>query len=612
MSFYIKPPSGNISLEKLEKFAFKRLDFLIRVLGAGDDFMALTDLVKDLSLVADSDCFIEGTKKDQVSHFILRMAFSKDAELWRLFKKAETSLFNFRFQCMKPEEIFCSLKPVWKSAATISEKENIKQLSFEGVLKVFMNIAESCGGLWASVIDKYYSGCKTDYFCIPFIYVLKLVSERRVRLERGDALVPFCRLHHVMTALFELMLESSRQQFQKILLNLIDERIEKLFANLQKYFQLKCLQCESSRTASSLSHDIIDAEEKYFPPCMSYLHRELRTKHRLKHHARIRYTLFLKEAGLPVHEAIMFWRNEYSQSCADAKTAGSCNHTWHKDEKRYVYNIRHLYGLEGSRVNYRAHTCSHIQVATDGCPFVSFHEQNLKKLLKETPADIQEDIKKLVQKKRYCDACRTFVAAKFERASPEDCSVAQMEKPKVEKVENSKEKSLNSCREKHLLLSNTTDFDGEEDEKQNNEERLCETLNPLSEELINSKSLSSNSLSPPSKISKTVLNDINQSHTRINHLSLCSSHVDDVNLATSLASAKKLELKDCKLEPTTFCHEQGSSQNQRSDFTKHQMSSDIKTDQSKNAGHCFNLKPVHFYELCKHSLEKTESKPKLN
>ncbi|GAB1608839.1 hypothetical protein Ahia01_001168500, partial [Argonauta hians] len=305
MCFYLKPPTGNISLEKLEKFSFKRLDFLIRVLAAADDFIALTDLVKDLSLVADSDYLIEGTKKDQISHFILRMAFSGDAELWRLFKKAETSLFNFRFQCMKPEEIYSSIKPVRRlaAAAILSGKGNcVKPFSFEGVLQVFERIAASCDGVWSSVIDKYYAGCKTEYFRVPFVYVLKMVSARRVWLERGEALVQFCRLHQVMASLFELMLESSRQEFQKILTDLIDERIDGLFHQLQKYFQLKCLQTEHPRRANSLCHDVIDSEEKYFPPCMSSLHKRLRARHRLLHHDRIRYTLFLKEAGLPVHE----------------------------------------------------------------------------------------------------------------------------------------------------------------------------------------------------------------------------------------------------------------------------------------------------------------------
>ena len=73
MAFYLRPPSGNISLEKLEAFARRRLCFLIKILETDKKNLTFTDWVyEDVSLVADSDCLIEGTKKDQISHFILR------------------------------------------------------------------------------------------------------------------------------------------------------------------------------------------------------------------------------------------------------------------------------------------------------------------------------------------------------------------------------------------------------------------------------------------------------------------------------------------------------------------------------------------------------------
>lgn len=74
----------------------------------------------------------------------------------------------------------------------------------------------------------------------------------------------------------------------------------------------------------------------------------------------VQLTLFLKELGLPVHEALLLWKREYSTPVTNA--SASCHHGWHGNERRYIYNIRHLYGLEGNRVNYKAHSCSTIQV----------------------------------------------------------------------------------------------------------------------------------------------------------------------------------------------------------------------------------------------------------
>jgi DNA primase large subunit len=73
----------------------------------------------------------------------------------------------------------------------------------------------------------------------------------------------------------------------------------------------------------------------------------------------IQLTLFLKDVGLPVHHAIALWRGEYSRPAG----AGSrCSHSWQSDGRRYTYSIRHLYGLEGGRRNYKSHCCQALQV----------------------------------------------------------------------------------------------------------------------------------------------------------------------------------------------------------------------------------------------------------
>jgi DNA primase large subunit len=74
----------------------------------------------------------------------------------------------------------------------------------------------------------------------------------------------------------------------------------------------------------------------------------------------IQLTLFLKEIGMPVHEAVQFWKHYYSQACADT---GGCCHTWEGNARRYQYSIRHLYGLEGSHIDYTAHRCLSLQVS---------------------------------------------------------------------------------------------------------------------------------------------------------------------------------------------------------------------------------------------------------
>ena len=79
--------------------------------------------------------------------------------------------------------------------------------------------------------------------------------------------------------------------------------------------------------------------------------------------SQIQYTLYLKEMGLPIHEALQFWMQEYAQeSTQNASNKHGCHHNWRTDGRRYTYNIRHMYDLEGSRINYRGHCCGSIQV----------------------------------------------------------------------------------------------------------------------------------------------------------------------------------------------------------------------------------------------------------
>ena len=59
--------------------------------------------------------------------------------------------------------------------------------------------------------------------------------------------------------------------------------------------------------------------------------------------------------GLPLDEALRFWRTEFSQ-----KTPPDAF------DKQYAYNIRHNYGKEGKRVEYTPHSCVKIISSVPG------------------------------------------------------------------------------------------------------------------------------------------------------------------------------------------------------------------------------------------------------
>ena len=74
MAFYIKPPFGSVPLNKLQNFVMKRLAFLYYIHNHSVE--DVFKIIMKESLVVNSECLIEGTAKDKISHFTLRLLSS--------------------------------------------------------------------------------------------------------------------------------------------------------------------------------------------------------------------------------------------------------------------------------------------------------------------------------------------------------------------------------------------------------------------------------------------------------------------------------------------------------------------------------------------------------
>ena len=92
-------------------------------------------------------------------------------------------------------------------------------------------------------------------------------------------------------------------------------------------------------------------------------------------------------------DAIEFWKSEYSKPHSECEVVfhlllsmcvyciyscmfkANCSHSWASDGQRYMYSVRHLYGKEGSMVDYQPHSCHSLQKQVlgakqeGGCPF---------------------------------------------------------------------------------------------------------------------------------------------------------------------------------------------------------------------------------------------------
>ncbi|XP_033728896.1 DNA primase large subunit-like isoform X2 [Pecten maximus] len=375
--------------------------------------------------------------------------------------KAESQLFKFRFQCMSEDELTKSLRRTDSHLKKVQHNYLVPSIhDFQKLKNIrdMFRLITTTEQRWKLIVRRYLSGDSERGFQIPFFIVPQLVAKRRVELDNGLAFVPFCKLEDVISQLWYQLLVwgiDRACRIQKTFLQ--DKRMRVLTRHIQVMFRKHHRTFEDSPLNENyLSHDQVSEVMTLFPPCMLHVHQILTTRHRLQHHARIQYTLFLKEIGMPVHEALMFWRKEYSNS---VEPHDGCPHHWQQDGRRYTYNIRHLYGLEGACINYRGHCCATLQNAAcgvgeqGGCPFKCFDSDHLDILLqREKILYSRETIHQLSSEGRYSEACRSLFVEKSKRLIQET-EVHGKTKPTV--TESGFEENGMIVNDGHMVTNNT-------------------------------------------------------------------------------------------------------------------------------------------------------------
>ena len=128
---------------------------------------------------------------------------------------------------------------------------------------------------------------------------------------------------------------------------LSDVRLSKLLIDLSNHNSIEFNLQEVNAPKDSEKINLRDLDyhqRKSFPPCMKALYTALSNHGHLKHFGRLQLGLYLKGMGLTVEESLQFWRSKFK---VDSD----------KFEKQYAYNIRHSYGQEGKRNDYKPWSC---------------------------------------------------------------------------------------------------------------------------------------------------------------------------------------------------------------------------------------------------------------
>jgi len=432
LTMYSTPPDVEVSVREFEEFTRDRLKVLhvfdrlctyeTRLEGIGALMPKLKKELVDSHLLLeypsglDADSFearkAEFTRRDSVSHFVMRMAFCKNFDSRDWFVRNEQRLFILRFELMRPEaqERFIEqsgIKGRKMDLSTEQGKAKLKELQAQ----------TPSAKVWEE--GKAKPTMDSTFYLMPF-YELDpmLVARRRVVVEGGLAYVPSNSLKMILAKRFKDALNASLDQaFQGLTSVMADPRIGGFIRDLQDYgMQLlvapKANSCEDVGIRLSLEN-MEQMLVRSFPPCMRrVVERQRETKKHLKHAGRLQLRPFLKECGLTIDESFKFWKQELMRD----PTIDAASY-----EKNYTYDTEHTYGKKGHLQGQNAFGCPKLigfqaeaSGQCHGCVFKNLEGPALKEQMHKwkVPQKHVQEMEQLVSKgKHYQLACIEYFVA---------------------------------------------------------------------------------------------------------------------------------------------------------------------------------------------------------
>ncbi|KAK9882802.1 hypothetical protein WA026_023316 [Henosepilachna vigintioctopunctata] len=414
MSFYLKPPKGETNLHMLLECVQQRIT-------------CYNNLQNDIDF-RDIDTFeylIEDSILDRTSHFIFRLGVLRQLLPKQIFVQNELKLLHQRLICYEKNDFEHLLKNINRQLKDCIRSEISKQLS-DYYWTLFYTISRMLEKGYLSHVHKMHanvnkedSSCNEGYSIqVPFQYCSRLIAARKVNLKNGFAIVDCYQWKEILPAFFESYLQIILKEMKysrNVRNTLSDYRILGCLEKIRNHFSTR-----DAISFETISLKDLKKESLFFPLCMKTMYDSLKLNHRLTHNERFSLSLFLKDIGLSLDDSIEFWKREYVKK---QSSCSKCIHSWQDNEKKYIYGIRHLYGLEGSRKKYSAKSCNELQTAElrincgGGCPFVSYDDDCLRSVLKKSLRGFDDDIEVLSLKEKkipaYLVNCSVNVIRKY-------------------------------------------------------------------------------------------------------------------------------------------------------------------------------------------------------
>jgi len=386
--FYLLPPREEMTIDEFREYSMDRLIVLRKVeelssRNAGfAEFSQEVERSLALHLPTNREGHVTSSRADVISHFALRLAYCSSMDLQHWFVTQEAILFRHRLSMIRINagirgvELFA--KSVGFNYDVMGEEEKLEKIRL----------------LRYNLTAQEFNTCKI--FKVPFVEATELIRQKEVVLRGGFALVPSTKLSSVLVSAFRKNLKINLMRAMNNNLSLTsDVRIGPVLGEMRQDFAINAFS--SMKIESTITANNVDQHARQnMPLCARQLHIGLKRDHKLKYFGRQQYGLFLKGAGLSMEEALLFFKTEFTKIMSADDF-----------QKQYSYNIRHQYGKEGGRINYKPYACSKIIMGTapgagdhHGCPFKHYDLKHVENMLEHAGVQSGEDMQRILMYSR--------------------------------------------------------------------------------------------------------------------------------------------------------------------------------------------------------------------
>jgi DNA primase large subunit len=406
-----------LNIKEYPLYAYKRIKLLRRVAEPIDSLDEESEENNDLSTEKLEECLINLQESiefnDILSHWICRMIFCRTLVDRTWFLNREVGLFRFKMEKYPFDFLEC-LKElgICYEIVAISELEN---------KEYFQNIPKERLKTYSKENGDILESLNTVYK-IPFEKVSHLICERKVYILKGNAFVSYgCLIFYLMKRFNDQLLRaldemsSSFVTFSENGFDEITPRIGKI--NMEMFNTTEFLSQRTSVQSDKIRYHDIENLYKFFPLCMKRNYSTLKATGHLKNKGRQQLGLFLKDIGLSIEDAILFWRMMLASKSSEQEF-----------NQFYAYNILHAYGQVGKQQDYLSYSCINLideypkSHECYGCAFRILDNHEIIKQLRvlDMKTKLLESVIILSKNGQYQQACTEVFKNIFGRKPKKD------------------------------------------------------------------------------------------------------------------------------------------------------------------------------------------------